>query len=83
MDQQSMLTLDEVERDFALKRSTVYVYVRKGVLTPYRKVGDRRSYFMRSEIENLVQFQPRRTAAHRRKNFPLTNDNSVSNKEAL
>ena len=70
MDQQGMLTIDEVEREFALKRSTLYRYVRRGLLTPYKRVGDRRSYFKRSEIENLIQFQPRETAVHRQKSPP-------------
>jgi len=62
MDQQNMLTIDEVEREFTLKRSTLYHYVRRDLITPYKRVGDRRSYFKRSEIENLIQFQPRKSS---------------------
>lgn len=68
MDQQSMLTIDEVEREFALKRSTLYNYVRMNLITPYKRVGDRRSYFKQSEIENLVQFQPRKNVRDKEQN---------------
>jgi len=55
-----MLTIDEVEQEFGLGRSTVYKYARKGVITPYKKAGDRRSYFRRRDLEELTKFQPRK-----------------------
>lgn len=61
MNTEDMLTIDEVEREFGLGRSTVYKYARKGVITPYRRAGDRRSYFKRRDLEELTQFQPRKT----------------------
>jgi len=81
MDQQNMLTIDDVEREFALKRSTLYNCVRRGLIKPYKIVGDRRSYFKQSEIENLIQFQPRETAVLRRKTLSSTNDNGGSKRE--
>lgn len=63
-NREDMLTIDEVEREFALKRSTLYRYVRLGSITSYRRAGDRRSYFKRAEIESIVQFQPRKGKAH-------------------
>ncbi|GAI71283.1 unnamed protein product [marine sediment metagenome] len=59
---QNMLIIDEIEHEYGLKRSTLYFYVRKGLLTPYKKIGDRKSYFKKSEVENLLQFQPRKTS---------------------
>ena len=39
-----MLTAEQVEREFSLKRSTLYRYVRLGWITPYRRAGDRRLF---------------------------------------
>jgi len=61
MNIKDMLTLAEVEREYGLKRSTVYKYIRKGSITPYKRAGDRRSYFKRSELDKLTEFQPRET----------------------
>lgn len=61
MNIKDMLTLAEVEREYGLKRSTVYAYIKKGSITPYKKAGDRRSYFKRSELARLTEFQPRET----------------------
>lgn len=61
MNIKDMLTLAEVEREYGLKRSTVYNYIKKGSITPYKRVGDRRSYFKRSELDKLTEFQPRET----------------------
>ncbi|MEL7562611.1 helix-turn-helix domain-containing protein [Dehalogenimonas sp. 4OHTPN] len=63
MNDKDMLTIEEVESEFSLKRSTLYRYVRLGSITPYRKAGDRRSYFKRAEIEGLVGFHPRKPKA--------------------
>ena len=61
MNTKDMLNLAEVEREYGLKRSTVYAYIKKGSITPYKKAGDRRSYFKRSELDKLTEFQPRET----------------------
>ncbi len=80
---EDMLTIDEVEREFALKRSTLYRYVRLGSVTSYRRACDQRSYFKRTEIESIVQFQPRKTAVRRRKTFNAEDGSVGSKKEAL
>lgn len=61
MNTKDMLNLADVEREYRLKRSTVYKYIKKGSITPYKRAGDRRSYFKRSELEKLTEFQPRET----------------------
>jgi predicted DNA-binding transcriptional regulator AlpA len=66
MNTKDMLTLAEVEQGYGLKRSTVYKYIRKGSITPYKKAGDRRSYFKRSELDKLTEFQPRETKTKRK-----------------
>ncbi len=55
-----MLTIAEVELEYGLRRSTLYKNVKKGLITPYKKAGDRRSYFKRHELEKLTQFQPKK-----------------------
>ncbi len=64
-NEKDMLTAEQVEHEFALKRSTLYRYVRLGSITPYRRAGDRKSYFKRTEVESIVQFQPRKAKVHR------------------
>lgn len=60
MNNKEMLNIDDVEREYGLRRSTVYKYIKKGLITPYKKAGDRRSYFKRHQLEELTRFQPRK-----------------------
>lgn len=59
MNIKDMLTLTEVEQEYGLKRSTMYKYIKKGSITAYKKAGDRRSFFKRSALDKLTQFQPK------------------------
>ena len=60
MNTMDMLNLAEVEREYGLKRSTIYNYIKKGMITPYKKAGDRRSYFKRRELKKLTEFHPKK-----------------------
>ena len=53
-----MLTIDQVEKEFGLKRSTLYRYVAKGKLATHRRVGDRRAYVKREDVIELIKFKP-------------------------
>ena len=66
MNVKDMLTLTEVEREYGLKRSTVYKYIRMGSITPYKRAGDRRSYIKRSELDKLTEFKPKETRVKKR-----------------
>jgi|GEM_PF-4255952 len=55
---EDMLTLDQVEKEFGLKRSTLYRHVAKGELSTYRRVGDRRAYVKREDVVKLIEFKP-------------------------
>jgi excisionase family DNA binding protein len=57
---ENMLTIDQIEKEFGLKRSTVYRYVAKGKLIAHRRVGDRKAYFKREEVVELRKFKPRK-----------------------
>ena len=66
MNTKDMLNFADVEQAYGLKRSTVYKYIKEGSITPYKRVGDRRSYFKRSELEKLTEFQPRETRSKKK-----------------
>lgn len=53
-----MLSLEDAEREFGLKRSTLYRYIRKGLLQTYRRAMDKRTYVRRADLEQLRRFQP-------------------------
>ena len=55
-----MLTLDQAEKEFGLKRATLYRYVGEEKLSTYRRVGDRKSYVRREDLIELTKFKPRK-----------------------
>jgi hypothetical protein len=52
-----MLTLEEVENRYGIKRATLYRYVQKGALNTYRRAMDKRAYVRRADVEALRRFQ--------------------------
>lgn len=52
-----LLTLDQVELRYAVKRSTLYRYVAKGYLSTYHRAMDKRVYVSKADIEALRRFQ--------------------------
>jgi predicted DNA-binding transcriptional regulator AlpA len=63
MSEADMLTLEEAEREYGLKRSTLYRWAKRGQVQVYRRPGDRKSYVQRAEVEKLREFRPRQTGA--------------------
>lgn len=57
-----MLTLDQAVEEFGLKRATLY----RHKIRTYQKVGDRRSYVKRKDMEALTRFKPRKKWAKAR-----------------
>ena len=55
---EDMLTIDQIENEFGLKRSTLYRYVAKGELSTHRRIGDRRAYVKRKDVVRLIKFKP-------------------------
>lgn len=53
-----MLTVDEVEQQYGVKRATLYRYVKKGELATYRRGMDRQTYVRRADVERLRRFRP-------------------------
>lgn len=54
-----MVTIDEAEHEFGMKRATIYKYAKRGDITTYRRPGDRKSYVRRDEMRRLREFRPR------------------------
>jgi predicted DNA-binding transcriptional regulator AlpA len=52
------LTIDQVEKEFGLKRSTLYRHVAQGEISTQRRVGDRRAYVKREDVVKLLEFKP-------------------------
>ncbi len=53
-----MLTIDEAEQEFGIKRATIYKYAKRGDITTYRRRGDRKTYVRRGEMKQLREFRP-------------------------
>ncbi|MBI2863160.1 MAG: hypothetical protein HYX94_01175 [Chloroflexi bacterium] len=51
------LTLEQAERRYAVKRSTLYRYIGKGYLSTYRRAMDKRAYVKAADIEALRRFR--------------------------
>jgi hypothetical protein len=52
-----MLTLDEAERQYGVKRATLYRYVQHGSLKTFRRAMDKRAYVRRADLEALRRFR--------------------------
>lgn len=53
-----LLTLEQIEQSYGVKRSTLYRCIQKGYLTAYRRLMDKRVYFRRGDVEALRRFKP-------------------------
>jgi predicted site-specific integrase-resolvase len=52
-----MLTLEEAEEQYGVKRATLYRYVQHGSLRIYRRAMDKRAYVRRADLEALRRFR--------------------------
>ena len=53
-----LLTLMEAEREYGVKRSTLYRYIQRGELRTYHRAMDKRAYLRRADLETLRRFHP-------------------------
>ena len=53
-----MLTLDDAEHEYGVKRATLYRYVQRGHLKTFRRGMDRRTYVRRADVEALRRLRP-------------------------
>jgi len=54
-DPEELLSLDEIEAEFGVDRSTIYRRRKAGEIKQFKKVGDRRAYYRRSDLEELLK----------------------------
>lgn len=54
-----LLSVEQIEAEFHVHRSTFYRHARKRGIHPYQRPGDRRSYFRRVEVEELFRPRPK------------------------
>jgi predicted DNA-binding transcriptional regulator AlpA len=54
-DPEELLSLDEIEAEFDIDRSTIYRRRKAGEIKQFKKVGDRRAYYLRSDLEELLK----------------------------
>jgi len=52
------LTVEQVERRYGVKRSTLYRYMQRGFLPSFRRAMDKRVYLRRIDVEALRRFKP-------------------------
>ena len=74
IDAQPYVFLEEACRILDRKPSTVFGYVRSGILHPVRIEGDRRSLYLKSEVE---AYAARLAAVPYRRLIPLVADTAV------
>ena len=52
---EELLSLDEIEVEFGVDRSTIYRRRKAGEIKQFKKVGDRRAYYRRHDVEELLK----------------------------
>lgn len=57
-----LVPLQEAARELGVNRGTLYIYINKGDLTPYRIPMDRRTFLDRNELRQLRRPRPRKKA---------------------
>jgi len=58
-DRDDLVPLGRIQAEFGIAPSTIYRYRRRGELIPLKVVGDRRTYYRRSELEALTKPRPK------------------------
>lgn len=54
-DPEELLSLDAIEAEFGINRTTIYRRRRAGEIKQLKKVGDRRVYYRRHDVEELLK----------------------------
>ncbi len=52
-----LLSIVEAEREYGIKRATIYRYIQKGELKTYRRGMDRRAYLRRADLADIRRFR--------------------------
>jgi predicted DNA-binding transcriptional regulator AlpA len=54
-DPEELLSLDDIETEFSVDRSTIYRRRKAGEIKQFKKIGDRRVYYRRQDVEELLK----------------------------
>lgn len=52
---EELLNLDDIETEFGVHRTTIYRRSKAGEIERFKKVGDRRVYYRRRDVEELLK----------------------------
>jgi predicted site-specific integrase-resolvase len=52
-----LVSTDDAVREFGIGKSTLYRWLREGLLDRYRRRGDRRTFVDREQLERLIEPQ--------------------------
>lgn len=50
--------IQDIEKEYRLPGRSLYRWIQKGVLTKYRRIGDKRTYLDRAQLEKELQLHP-------------------------
>ncbi len=54
----NLISIDDATTEFGVSRSTIFRVFNAAGLTRYRRPGDRKSYLVRSELQQALSFHP-------------------------
>lgn len=57
MDESDRISLDEAVKEFRVGKSTLFGWLAEGKLKRYKRLGDRRTFVSRRELERLTEFR--------------------------
>jgi transposase len=55
-----LLSTDDAAREFEIGKSSLYRWLREGLLERYRRRGDRRTFVDREQLRHLVEPHPQK-----------------------
>ena len=59
-DVPDLVSTDDAVREFDIGKSSLYRWLRQGLLERYRRRGDRRTFVDREQLKRLIEPQPQR-----------------------
>ena len=57
MDDRDRISLDDAVKQFRIGKSTLFGWLAEGKLKRYKRLGDRRTFVSRQELERLTEFR--------------------------
>jgi hypothetical protein len=57
VNDKDFIPVDDAVVDYAVSRSTLFRLIRNGQLSRFRRVGDRKSYLSRAQLQEVLSFK--------------------------